>query len=329
MLKFFKHSYLTQHIVIIVMAIVLWLPTFISRSAFFIGDDNTPLYNIIISLFDFSPFIINTIVFVVFVISLFLFNSVLSANRLVNKYSTVGSLTFLLMMCSTSDLHICYPFIMACPFILMAMHTLFLIYQTENPENYMMNIGYFIAVASLFYYPSVFLMLWVFVSFLILGFRKLRYLLIPFVAFMIVNAIVIGIAFLFGNYDNLIESYSFFFNNITLSSDMTIGNVSILILTTFLFIISLIKVLGSRNSDYGSSFKKKVGVGIVMTMLSALVLFMHGPLMGNIMIFMMYAFFYAIALSDMKKSKIANVVMIVMTVIILANQYLPLFGITI
>ncbi len=329
MLKFFKHSYLTQHIVIIVMAIVLWLPTFISRSAFFIGDDNTPLYNIIISLFDFSPFIINTIVFVVFVISLFLFNSVLSANRLVNKYSTVGSLTFLLMMCSTSDLHICYPFIMACPFILMAMHTLFLIYQTENPENYMMNIGYFIAVASLFYYPSVFLMLWVFVSFLILGFRKLRYLLIPFVAFMIVNAIVIGIAFLFGNYDNLIESYSFFFNNITLSSDMTIGNESILILTTFLFIISLIKVLGSRNSDYGSNFKKRVGVGIVMTMLSALVFFMHRPLMGNIMIFMMYAFFYAIALSDMKKSKIANVVMIVMTVIILANQYLPLFGITI
>lgn len=329
MLKFFKHSYLTQHIVIIVMAIVLWLPTFISRSAFFIGDDNTPLYNIIISLFDFSPFIINTIVFVVFVISLFLFNSVLSANRLVNKYSTVGSLTFLLMMCSTSDLHICYPFIMACPFILMAMHTLFLIYQTENPENYMMNIGYFIAVASLFYYPSVFLMLWVFVSFLILGFRKLRYLLIPFVAFMIVNAIVIGIAFLFGNYDNLIESYSFFFNNITLSSDMTIGNVFMLILTTSLFIISLIKVLGSRNSDYGSNFKKRVGVGIVMTMLSALVFFMHRPLMGNIMIFMMYAFFYAIALSDMKKSKIADIVMIVMTVIILANQYLPLFGITI
>ena len=311
------------------MAIVLWLPTFISRSAFFIGDDNTPLYNIIISLFDFSPFIINTIVFVVFVISLFLFNSVLSANRLVNKYSTVGSLTFLLMMCSTSDLHICYPFIMACPFILMAMHTLFLIYQTENPENYMMNIGYFIAVASLFYYPSVFLMLWVFVSFLILGFRKLRYLLIPFVAFMIVNAIVIGIAFLFGNYDNLIESYSFFFNNITLSSDMTVGNVFMLILTTSLFIISLIKVLGSRNSDYGSNFKKRVGVGIVMTMLSALVLFMYGPLMGNIMIFMMYAFFYAIALSDMKKSRIADIVMIVMTVIIIANQYLPLFGITI
>ena len=232
-------------------------------------------------------------------------------------------------MSSTSDLHICYPFIMACPFILMAMHTLFLIYQTENPENYMMNIGYFIAVASLFYYPSVFLMLWVFVSFLILGFRKLRYLLIPFVAFMIVNAIVIGIAFLFGNYDNLIESYYFFFNNITLSSDMTVGNVFMLILTTSLFIISLIKVLGSRNSDYGSNFKKRVGVGIVMTMLSALVLFMHGPLIGNIMIFMMYAFFYAIALSDMKKSKIADIVMIVMTVIILANQYLPLFGITI
>ena len=152
MLKFFKHSYLAQHIVIIVMAIVLWLPTFITKSAFFIGNDNTPLYNIIVSIFDFSPFLINLIAFAVFVVAMFLFNSVLSANRLVNKYSTVGSLTFLLMMCSTSNLHICYPFILACPFILMAMHTLFLIYQTDNPENYMMNIGYFIAIASLFYF---------------------------------------------------------------------------------------------------------------------------------------------------------------------------------
>lgn len=329
MLKFFKHSYLSQHIVIIVMAIILWLPTFITKSPFFVGDEIAPFCNIIVSLFGFSPLIIKLIVFVVFVVSLFLFNSVLSANRLVGKYSTVGSLTFVLMMCASQNLHICYPFILACPFILMAMHTLFLIYQTENPENYMMNIGYFIAIASLFYYPSVFLMLWVLVSFLILGFRELRYLLIPFVAFVIVHAIVMGVAFLFGNYDNLLESYSLFFDNIALSFDITVNNMIFLVLSTVLFIIALVKVVGSRNSDYGSNFRKRVGVAIVLTVLSAIILFIHQPLMGNIMIFMMYAFFYAIALSDIKKSKIADALMIIMTIFVLANQYIPLFGIRI
>lgn len=329
MLKFFKHSYLTQHIVIIVMAIVLWLPTFITKSAFFIGDDNTPLYNIIVTIFDFSPLLIDLITFAVFVVAMFLFNSVLSANRLVNKYSTVGSLTFLLMMCSTSNLHICYPFILACPFILMAMHTLFLIYQTDNPENYMMNIGYFIAIASLFYYPSVFLMIWVFISFLILGFRELRQLLIPFVAFMIINAIVIGVTFLIGNYDNLIESYSIFFKNLSFTFNLTYGNKIFLLISTVLFLISLVKVFGNRSFDYGNNPRKRVEVGIVLAVLSIFIFFIYQPLMGNIMIFMMYAFFYAIALSDMKKSMIANVLTIIMLIIIVANQYLPLFGIVI
>lgn len=329
MLKFFKHSYLSQHIVIVVMAIILWLPTFITKSAFFIGDDITPLYNIFISIFDFSPFLINLISFAVFVVSLFLFNSVLSANRLVNKYSTVGALTFLLMMCSTPNLHICYPFILACPFILMAMHTLFLIYQTENPENYMMNIGYFVAIASLFYYPSVFLMLWVLLSFVILGFKGLRQLLIPVVAFMIVNAMVIGIAFLVGKYNNLIEAYSTFFDNISFSFNLTSGNRIFLLTTTILFLISLVKVIGNRSSDYGSNYRKRVGVGFVLMILSVLIFFIYQPLMGNALVFMMFAFFYAIALSDIKKITIANVITILMFILVLVNQYLPLFGITI
>lgn len=329
MLKFFKHSYLTQHIVIIVMAIILWLPTFITKSAFFIGDDNTPLYNVFVSAFDFSPFLVDLIVFAVFIVSIFLFNSVLSANRLVNKYSTVGAFTFVLMMCSAQNLHICYPFILAAPFILMAMHTLFLIHQTENPENYMMNIGYFIAIASLFYYPSVFLMLWVLVSFLILGFRELRQLLIPFVSFLIVNAIVIGIGYLIGDYNDLIESYSIFFNNLAFTFDLTLGDKIFLLITTVLFLFSLVLVTGNRSSDYGNNYRKRVGVGLTLVILSVLMFFICKPLMGNVLIFMMFAFFYAIALSDIRKTTVANIVTIIMFILIIANQYLPLFEITI
>ena len=79
MLNFFKHSYLYQQIVIVLMALVLWMPAFITKSAFIPGEHNTPLYNVIISVFDFSPFLLNTVAFAVYLFSVFLFNSVLSA----------------------------------------------------------------------------------------------------------------------------------------------------------------------------------------------------------------------------------------------------------
>lgn len=329
MLNFFKHSYLYQQIVVVLMAIVLWMPAFIMKSAFVPGEYNTPLYNIIISVFDFSPLLLNIIAFAVYLFSIFLFNSVLSANRLVSKYSTVGALSFLVMMCHSPELHSCYPFIFACPFILMAMHTLFLIYQTENPENYMMNVGYFIAIASLFYYPSVFLMIWVLISLFILRFNKVRYLMIPITGFLIINGLYLGMAFLSGDIDVLIDSYSDFFENINFSCVIGKDDVILLILFSVLFLISLLRVISSKSSDKGSSVRKRVGVAIVLTIFSVVMFFIHTPLVNNSLIFMMFAFFFAMTLSDVRKPKIANVLIITILIIILANQYLPLFGIII
>ena len=328
MLNFFKHSYLAQHVVVVLMALALWMPAFITKSAFVPGENTTPLYNITVSLLDFSPFLINILAFIIYLLCVFFFNSVLSANRLVNKYSTVGAMTFVLMMCCSPQLHSCYPFIFACPFILMAMHTLFLIYQTENPENYMMNIGYFIAIASLFYYPSVFLMLWVIISFFILGFREIRYILIPVMGFLLINSIVVGITFLFGDINVMIDSYSNFFRNISFFYDLNVSDKILLVIFGVLFIISLLRILSNKASDKGTNVRKRVGVAVVLTIFAAIMFFIHEPLMNNSLIFMMFAFFYAIVLSDIKKTKIANLITIIVTLLIFANQYLPLFGIT-
>ena len=328
MLNYFKQSFISQQITIVVMAIVLWLPAFFSKSAFMPGEYNTPLYNIMAALVNFSPIITNVIAFAVYLTSIFLFNSILSANRLVNKNSTIGAFTFTLMMCCSGELHSCYPFIMACPFILMTMHTLFLIYQTDTPENYMMNVGYFIAIASLFYYPSVFLLIWVLISFFILGFNSLRHAMIPVTGFMLVNLILIGVSFLFGGVDNLLNSYSLYFRNIDFSFSLSSSEMVILSINVVLFIVSLLIVLGN-NSDKGTNVRKRIGVAIALTFFAAFMLFVNKPLMSNMLIFMMFSFFYAIALSEIKKSRIANIVMFLMLLMIIANQYLPLLSLTI
>ena len=329
MLNFFKHSYISQQVAVVLMALVLWMPAFITKSAFIPGEHTTPLYNIIISIFDFSPILLKIIAFVVYLFGVFFFNSVLSANRLVQKNNTIGAFVFVLMMCCVPQLHSCYPFLFACPFILMAMHTLFLIYQTENPENYMMNIGYFIAIASLFYYPSVFLMLWVVLSFMILGFREIRYLMIPITGFLLINALFVGIVFLFGDINVLIDSYSHYFRNIAFHYDLKENDKILLIIFSVLFLIAFTRTLSNKASDKGSNIRKRVGVATVLTICAIVMFFMHTPLMNNSLIFMMFAFFLSMMLSDIKKTRLANIITIIMTLIIIVNQYLPLFGIEI
>lgn len=328
MLNFFKHSYISQQVAVVLMALVLWMPAFITKSAFIPSEHTTPLYNIIISILDFSPLLLNIIALVVFLFSVFFFNSVLSANRLVQKNNTIGAFVFVLMMCSSPELHSCYPFLFACPFILMAMHTLFLIYQTENPENYMMNIGYFIAIASLFYYPSIFLMLWVILSLLILGFREIRYLLIPITGFMLINVLFLGIVFLFGDINVLIDSYSHYFRNVNFHYDLNYINRILLIIFSILFLISLLRTFSNKATDKGNNIRKRLGVAMLLTIFAIIMFFMNQPLMNNSLIFMMFAFFYAILLSDIKKTRLANIITIIMTLIIIANQYLPLLDIT-
>lgn len=329
MLNFFKNSYISQQIVVVAIALLLWMPAFITKSAFVPSEFQTPLYNIIVSLLDFSPFLLNALTFLVYLLSVFLFNSMLSANRLVSKYSTTGAFSFVVMMCCSPELHSCYPFIFACPFILMAMHTLFLIYQTDAPENYMMNIGYFIGIASLFYYPSVFLIIWVLLSLLIFKFREVRLFLIPIMGFMLINALLLGISFMFGKYDMLIDSYSHFFRNIAFSVELTSVNKILLIISGVLFLVSVLRTVGGQGSDKGTNVRKRVGVSFLLAVFAVIIFFMQKPLMNNALIFMMFAMFYAMALSDIRKSKIANAIMVVFLILVIANQYLPLFGITI
>ena len=325
MLNFFKNSYLSQQIAVVAIALVLWLPAFITKSAFIPGEFQTPLYNIIVSILDFSPFLLNLLAFIFYLLSVFLFNSMLSANRLVSKYSTIGAYSFVVMMCCSPELHSCYPFIFACPFILMAMHTLFLIYQTDAPENYMMNIGYFIGIASLFYYPSTFLIIWVLLSFIIFKFKDIRLFIIPIVGFLIINSLLLGISFMFGRYDILIDSYSHFFRNISFSFELNGFNNILLIVSGILLLISLLRTIGNKSSDKGTNVRKRIGASFLLTLFAAVIFFMQKPLMNNALVFMMFAMFYAIALSDIRRSRIANIIMIAFLIFVLANQYIPLF----
>lgn len=132
MVVFFQHSFLKQHLAIFAVMILFWLPGFIMPQQITATEDLTmPLYDLVARILDLSPYIMETTAFLLFMLSTFLFNSILTANQLIGRNSTMGALVFMMSMCSFNAT-VLSPFIMACPIILLVLHIMFMINQTEN-----------------------------------------------------------------------------------------------------------------------------------------------------------------------------------------------------
>jgi uncharacterized membrane protein len=71
-----------------------------------------------------------------------------------------------------------------------------------------------------------------------------------------------------------------------------------------------LRTIGNKSSDKGTNVRKRIGVSLLLTVFAIVIFFMQKPLMNNALIFMMFAMFYAITLSDIRKSRIANIIMI-------------------
>lgn len=329
MLKFFRHSYIAQLVVIIVMALALWIPVFVSSLNDTITPDPvTPLCNLITGIFGSSHIALPIFTFAVFITSVLFFNSMLSVNQLVTRNSSIGAFVYVLCICSVPVQQEYYQFLIASPFIMMAMQTIYLIYQVEKPEMYLMNAGIFLSIASMIYFPSIILLLWVLLSMMVMDIRGGRYFLIPIVGFVFPYFLLFVWFYFSKTLVENIEAYGLAFNELQLMRlELSTENIAILIVVFILSMLSILKIR-SGNTDNSISTRKKVNVTIMLMAFSVVMLFMQEPLMSNGLIFLVLAVFASMALCYVKKTKIVDIIIILIMVAVFANHYLPLFGVS-
>ena len=73
--------------------------------------------------------------------------------------------------------------------------------------------------------------------------------------------------------------------------------------------------------------RKRKSVTLLLFMLSIFMLFTQQPVMCNGMFFLMASVMISMALCHVKRTKLVDIVIIVIMVAVIANQYLPLFGV--
>ena len=322
MIKFFRQSYAIQYVVIALMAIALWIPAFVSGKATMgLNEPVTPIYNLVDRLLSFSPIAQHAFAFVLLMVETLIFNAIMVNNQIVGKVSTMGAFVFVLLMSLTRTQINLYPFILSLVFILLAISNLFEIYLMPNPELNLLKTGVFIALASMCYFPSIVLVLWVLFALPIAKKGSLRLELIPIFGFLFLYFVYFVWVFLFGDFQTLLTGYRDYFTSIKFSVRGFNYKIICLLAVLVVSIIFLLMGSGSASFEKTVAVRTKISMTVIMAAFALLLLFLGGNVLMNGLIFIVLAILISYAFSYTSNTGWVNLFLTLFLMLVFANHY--------
>ena len=322
MIKFFRQSYAIQYVVIALMAIALWLPSFVDGN-FAVGssDPVVPVYNLITWIFGFSRYVQLIFAFLLLVFNTLIFNTMLVNNQIVGKVSTMGAFVFVMLMSLTRAQIGFYPFALSVFFILLAISNLFDIYLMPNPEINLLRVGLFVGLASMCYFPAIVLVLWVLAALPIAKKGSLRLQLIPIAGFLCVYFFYFVGVFLFGDFQTTLSGYRDYFTSFRLTTaGFNLKNISLL---SVLVVAVAFLYFGSDNANFEKTIavRTKISMTFIMLAMAVFLLFVGGNVLMNGLIFIVLSVIVAYVFSYMGNTGWANLFLVVFLLLVFANHY--------
>ena len=322
MIKFFRQSYAIQYVVIALMAIALWIPAFVSGKATMgLNEPVTPIYNLVDRLLSFSPIAQHAFAFVLLMVETLIFNAIMVNNQIVGKVSTMGAFVFVLLMSLTRTQINLYPFILSLVFILLAISNLFEIYLMPNPELNLLKTGVLIALASMCYFPSIVLLLWVLFALPIAKKGSLRLQLIPIFGFLFLYFVYFVWVFLFGDFQTLLTGYRDYFTSVKFS--VRGFNYKIICLLSVLVVSTIFLLMGSGSASFEKTVavRTKISMTVIMAAFALLLLFLGGNVLMNGLIFIVLAILISYAFSYTSNTGWVNLFLTLFLMLVFANHY--------
>ena len=322
MIKFFRQSYAVQYVVIALMLTAFWLPSFIGGQVHTgLSSPVTPLYVLVDGLLDFSPYMQLAFAFLLMMIEAAVFNLILVENQIVGKVSTMGAFVFVIMMNLTRAQVNFYPFALATLFILLMLREVFLVYVSQKPEVDLLKAGIYSALASMCYFPSIFLIIWMLIALSVAQKGSLRLQLIPIIGFFGVYFFYFTGIFLFGDFLNTIHAYRDWFA--ALHFTVSGFNLKIIILLSLLIVATIMLLFtgGSGNFEKTVAVRTKMTQSVLLLLLGVVLLFLGGNVLLNGLIFIGLAVVIAYEFSYMGNTGWANLFLLLFLLLVFANHY--------
>ena len=328
LIRFFRASFAIQYAAVLLMALILWLPSLMGIEEQVYNQNSSdlqPFYQWTIELLGSFPLLTRFLAFAFLLFQSFFFNAILAANQLISRISSVGAFVYVLLMSQSVDQTQLYPFLIASFFILAALHTVFLVYDADRADVYIFNAGFFVALASLFYFPAVLLLVWLWITLFIARQSDMRSWIIPFVGFLAPYIFEFSYYFLTDQLMQRLLAYQqlpllfslpgFEMHPVQLA---VWGIIGVLLFTTYAYV-------------WGNSAEKNVGLRKKIAMTTTLLFFalpslLFSPfkIIQNGILIIPFAVYLSFTFSYTRSAKWQNLLLLLLVLLIVLNHYLPI-----
>lgn len=325
MIRFFRNSYLVQYVFIALLIIALWVPSFITGNVdVTFRSSVSPLYNLVADIFDFWPPAMLLFAMLLMGFGAMFFNSILAANQIIGMVHTLGAVVFLLLMNLMPAQTTFYPFLLASPFLLMFIHTLFAIYQSQHPELYLLNAGFFLSFATMCWFPTLLLAVWGIVALSIIHKGSLRLHIIPFIGLLLPYFFYFAVHYLMGDLMLVLQAYGDFFDGFHLTvAGFSWLKTAVLAFMVLMLFMPLIMPRG-YSLEKSVAVRTKIAASYNLLLLGIFMLFIGGDPMQSGVIFLALSILFSYYLAYLDRVKWANITFLILILAVLASHYLPL-----
>lgn len=218
LIHFFKKSYLLQYIILLLLAILLWIGAILQPHVDIVNASPflTPGYSFLLHLLNDNAKL-KVILALVFVISgAFIFNYSLTKFDLVPKNTLAPAMVYIVLMSYSPSLLCLHPVAIPAFLTVLILYYLFQVYTEEEAYAQIFNIGLLIGISSFFYFPSIFLLLFIWLTFIIYRLYYWREWMIPIAGLITPYLFLFTYYFMVDSLEPAFLAYTNYFSYITI-----------------------------------------------------------------------------------------------------------------
>ncbi len=325
MIKFFSTGYFDRYILVLVIALVIWVPG-LFISAEYIRPAVPSSLNIAILLNEFSGLLWVT-AFLLLLLTAFVVNKAAAESGFVSKLSTLIMLFYILLMSVFTDNMINNPIII-CNFILiLAIISLLNIPNKNNSIPAVFNASFLIGLASLFYSPLIFLVVFVWNVVLIHRVATWRTFVIPLIGISLPYAFLATWYFYTGVLLMMMDSYKEAFSpGFNLIYPEKFVEMLIFGIVALLIIVSVFRVISKLNEKNINLRRNMILItNLIVVLLVIQILFAESLILVTVLA-IPASILMGSWLGSIIRQKWWNLLMSILLVLIVINSYIPVFN---
>ncbi len=330
LIRTFRKAQWYTPFLLILFGVLFWMRAFLFPDGMpdRIADDNAPFFELLVPWITNYPQMSLVLAFVLLMGQVFFLNHIATSKGLTDRFSALPGLLYLLLMSSTPGMISLHPVLLANVFLLLALNKIFKVYHERQAIMEVLNVGLLMAVAGLFYYPALPLLLLLIFSLFLYFPVNLRTLLAALMGYVIPFFFLGLYYYMFDKLGEKLDAISIFIQPLEVfRQSLDIYQQAFAVALGLLSVFAFLRLQLLYLPDKPIRIRKRITVLSLFFLFSVLTYLVtldyiyvhHGVLIIPLSIAL------AVFFSDMRNRKLAEAVFSILLLLILAGRFSAFF----